>query len=84
MLPVRIDEVLLQEVAASTGGRYFRAKDSEALSRIFRQIDELERTPVETVRYAQQADLARPILFAALAVLALELLLGATLVVRTP
>ncbi len=84
MLPVRIDEVLLQEVAASTGGRYFRAKDSEALSRIFRQIDELERTPVETVRYAQQADLARPILLAALVVLALELLLGATVVVRTP
>jgi Ca-activated chloride channel family protein len=84
MLPVRIDEVLLQEMAAATGGRYFRAKDSEALSRIFRQIDELERTPVETVRYAQQADLARPILAAALAVLALELILAATVVVRTP
>ena len=39
LLPVRIDEPLLQEIAAKTGGRYFRAKDSEALSRIFRQID---------------------------------------------
>lgn len=84
MLPVRIDEVLLQEVAATTGGRYFRAKDSEALSRIFRQIDELERTPVETVRYAQQADLARPLLLAGLLVLALELVVGATAVIRTP
>ena len=84
MLPVRIDEVLLQEVAATTGGRYFRAKDAEALSRIFRQIDELERTPVETIRYTQNAELARPLLLAGLLVLILELLLGATTVVRTP
>ena len=33
LLPVRIDEPLLQEIAQKTGGRYFRAKDSEALSR---------------------------------------------------
>ena len=39
LLPVRIDEPLLREIAAKTGGRYFRARDSEALSRIFRQID---------------------------------------------
>ena len=45
LLPVRIDEPLLREIAAKTGGRYFRARDSEALSRIFRQIDELEKTP---------------------------------------
>lgn len=84
MLPVRIDEALLQEVAAGTGGRYFRAKDSEALSRIFRQIDELERTPVETVRYTQHRDRARPFLLAGLVLLSVELLLGATVVVRVP
>ncbi len=84
MLPVRIDEELLQEMAATTGGRYFRAKDAEALSRIFRQIDELERTPVETVRYTQHAELARPLLLAGLLVLVVELLLGATAVVRVP
>ncbi|MEZ4455940.1 MAG: VWA domain-containing protein, partial [Gemmatimonadales bacterium] len=41
MLPVRIDEVLLTDIATRTGGRYFRAKDSDALSRIFTQIDQL-------------------------------------------
>jgi len=84
MLPVRIDEALLQEMATTTGGRYFRAKDSEALSRIFRQIDELERTPIETVRYTRNDELARPFLLAGLVVLAAELLLAATLVVRVP
>src|SRR5262249_49389606 len=38
MLPVRIDEGLLTDIASLTGGRYFRAKDSDALSRIFGQI----------------------------------------------
>lgn len=84
MLPVRIDEALLQEMAATTGGRYFRAKDAEALSRIFRQINELERTPIETVRYSRNDELARPFLLAGLAILALELALGATVVVRVP
>ena len=51
-------------MSEATGGRYFRAKDAEALSRIFQQIDELERTPVETVRYTQHAELARPLLLA--------------------
>src|SRR5205085_5394070 len=44
--PVRIDEALLQEMARSTGGRYFRARDAAALQRIYEQIDALERVPV--------------------------------------
>lgn len=84
MLPVRIDEALLEEMAELTGGRYFRAKDSEALSRIFRQIDELERTPIETVRYTRYDELARPFLLAGLLLLAAELIVGASVVVRVP
>lgn len=84
MLPVRIDEALLEEMAEMTGGRYFRATDSEALSRIFRQIDELERTPVETVRYTEYAELARPFLVAGLLVLLVELALSGSVVVRVP
>ncbi len=84
MLPVRIDEALLTEIAEETGGQYFRAKDSEALGRIFRQIDQLERSRVDVVRYIRQEERTRPFLVAAFAFLALELLVGATLVVRVP
>lgn len=55
--PVKIDEALLTEIAASTGGRYFRAKDADALERIYDQIDTLERSIVEQrafVRYTEQ------------------------------
>ncbi|MBX9929047.1 MAG: VWA domain-containing protein [Gemmatimonadaceae bacterium] len=48
--PVRIDEPLMQDVARVTGGRYFRARDGQALQRIYEQIDQLERAPVRAVR----------------------------------
>ena len=76
LLPVRIDEPLLQEIAQKTGGRYFRAKDSEALSRIFRQIDELEKTPIQVTRYTRYDETTRPLILLGLGALALELLLG--------
>jgi len=83
-MPVRIDEPLLTEVAQSTGGRYFRATDAEALSRIFQQIDQLEKTPVEVTRYARFEERVRPWLVAGLLALAVELVVGATWVVRVP
>jgi Ca-activated chloride channel family protein len=84
LLPVRIDEPLLREIAAKTGGRYFRAKDTEALSRIFRQIDELEKTPIQVTRYTRYDEATRPLILLGLGALALELLLASTLVVRVP
>ena len=82
ILPVKIDEVLLKEIATRTGGQYFRAKDSEALSRIFHQIDQLEKTPVSVTRYTRFDEATRPFMLVGLLALGLELLLDATLVVR--
>lgn len=84
MLPVQIDEPLMREIAAATGGRYFRAKDSESLTRIFQQIDALEKTPIQVTRYVRYDEIAKPLVLIGLMALALELLLSATLVVRTP
>jgi Ca-activated chloride channel family protein len=84
ILPVKIDEVLLKEIASRTGGQYFRAKDSEALSRIFHQIDQLEKTPVSVTRYTRFDEATRPFMLIGLLALGLELLLDATLVVRIP
>lgn len=57
--PVRIDEVLLSEVARMTGGRYFRARDAAALRRIYEQIDLLERTTVQSRSYVRYSELFR-------------------------
>ncbi|HET9151492.1 MAG TPA: VWA domain-containing protein [Gemmatimonadales bacterium] len=84
MLPVRIDEPLLRDIAQSTGGRYFRATDSEALSRIFQQIDQLEKSPIQITRYQRFDEATRPLILAGLGALLLELLLGTTILVRLP
>ncbi len=84
ILPVRIDEVLLREIAETTGGRYFRAKDSEALSRIFRQINGLEKAPIEVTRYTRYDEATLSFALIGLVALVLELVLGATRMVRVP
>jgi Ca-activated chloride channel family protein len=84
ILPVEIDEPLLRDIALKTGGRYFRARDADALARIFRQIDELEKTPIQVTRYTNQDEWTRPLLLGGLAALGLELVLASTLVVRVP
>jgi Ca-activated chloride channel family protein len=73
--PVRIDEALLEDIAKQTGGRYFRARDAQALKRIYDQIDQLERAPIRSTRYVRFTELyAWPLGLAAFALL-LELLL---------
>ena len=37
-----LDEDMLRELAESTGGQYFRARDTEALQRIYATLDELQ------------------------------------------
>lgn len=64
VFPVRIDEALLREVAASTGGRYFRATDGEALTSIYAEIDRLVRTPVRVRRRVQRTELYLPFVLA--------------------
>ena len=53
---VDIDEETLQEVAEITGGRYFRATDTESLMAIYEEIDELERTEIEVENFTQYSE----------------------------
>jgi Ca-activated chloride channel family protein len=73
--PVRIDEALLRDVASTTGGRYFRARDAAALERIYEQIDQLERAPVQARSYVRYTERYPWPLAVALLALAGELML---------
>lgn len=84
MMPVQIDEDVLGDIAESTGGRYFRATDADALGRIYQQIDRLERAPVQVTVYTERDEAYRVPLMIGLAALALELLVAAAFVVRVP
>jgi len=71
MVDVEIDEELLKEMAAKTGGFYFRATDGNSLQRIFQEIDRFERSEVSTRNYQVANDLYQYFLISALLLLGL-------------
>jgi Ca-activated chloride channel homolog len=79
-----IDEALLREVAALSGGRYYRARDTGALQRIYAEIDRLERTPVTVRRHLRHRELHLALLLAGAALLVGEWLFRATRWGRVP
>lgn len=70
---VNIDEKLLKEIARQTGGAYFRATDNESLQNIYSQIDQLEKTKIETSRFAKYAEEFYWLAIAAAVLLLIEL-----------
>ncbi len=57
-VPVSIDEKTLTEMATATGGRYFRATDSDSLREIYETIDALEKSNIEESRQTRYRELA--------------------------
>lgn len=55
---VNIDEETLQAIADQTGGKYFRATDTESLEAIYNEIDQLEKTKVESQQFVDYRELA--------------------------
>ena len=47
----KIDEVMLKEIARSTNGKYYRAKNLEQLENIYTEIDKLEKSKINTIEY---------------------------------
>lgn len=77
-LPVDIDEKTLTEIAAMTGGQYFRAQDTEGLRQVYEEIDEMERYLISVQNVTQRQELFLPFALAAMALILLELLLRRT------
>jgi Ca-activated chloride channel family protein len=46
-----LDEALLQKIATMTGGGYFRASDTQALRKVYAQINALEKTRADSRLY---------------------------------
>lgn len=79
-----VDEKLLADIARTTNGRYYRARDTETLRRIYGDIDRLERTPVRVRRYHRTRDAYLPFLLLGAALLVAEMLFRATRWGRVP
>jgi Ca-activated chloride channel family protein len=81
---VEIDEATLQEMADLTGGRYFRATDTESLREIYAEIDELERTEIEVENFTQYGEEFAIPLGVGFLILVTELGLAHTVLRRLP
>lgn len=73
---VEVDEELLKKIAERTGGKFYQATDPDSLRAIFDEIDELEKTPMETKRYIRYKESFQPLVYLALALLFLPLMLA--------
>ena len=72
---VEIDEDLLNEVADKTGGKYFRATDNRKLEEIYEEINKLEKTEVEEIKYSDIDEKYRPFALLAFVLISIELFL---------
>jgi Ca-activated chloride channel family protein len=78
------DEPAMQKIADLTGGRYYRATDTNGLTAIYRDIDRLETTPMEKTIYTTYREWFGPLVVLALVLLAAEQLLACTRCLRVP
>ena len=75
---VELDEKTLKMLAETTGGRYFRAADTDALKEVYAEIDRLEKTVSEGRLYTEDRELYQYAMFPGLGLVLLEILLACT------
>lgn len=81
---VEIDEKTLREMAAHTGGSYFRATDKAKLKAIYDEINRLEKSKIEVLSHITRHEHYLNWVLAALALLAVEFLLSRFVLNRIP
>jgi Ca-activated chloride channel family protein len=82
--PEDLDEDVLQEIANMTGGKYYRADNSQKFQSIYAEIDKLEKTEAEVKKFAHHEELFAWAITPGLGLLLLEVLLRHTIWRRLP
>ena len=80
----RAGRVLPATIAQLTGGRYFRADDTETLNQVYATIDKLQTTTAEVKEFVRTEERFMPWVWAGLLLLVLQVLLGETWLRRLP
>jgi Ca-activated chloride channel family protein len=84
MAKVDVDEKTLQAVAEETGGKFYRATDTDSLEKIYEQINQFEKSAQTVQKFERTQELYPWILIPALAILGLSLMLQHTRLRRLP
>ncbi len=83
---VRIDlnEDDLSKISEISGGKFFRATDTESLRHIYTEIDRMEKTEIQQAGYKEYTEKFGIYVLAALVFLLIEAILGNTLFLKVP
>src|SRR5882757_661829 len=83
-IKVDVDEKTLQAVAEETGGKFYRATDTDSLQKIYEQINRFEKTAQTVQKFERTEELYPWALIPSLAILGLGLTLQQTWARRLP
>lgn len=81
---VKIDEKLLQQVAAMTDGKYFRATSNKKLREIYGEIDKLEKSKIDVTEFRKKKEEFFPFALLAFLLITLEIALRNTYFKSSP
>jgi Ca-activated chloride channel family protein len=79
-----VDEPMMRDVAALTNGQYFRASSLSSLQSIYQQIDQLTTSPAKVKQLVHHDEFFARLLVPGMVMVALAMLLWATLLRRSP
>lgn len=81
---VEIDEPLMRQISAETGGKYFRATNNAGLEEIYKSIDQMEKTKIKERAFTHKEDKYYPLVLIALGLLVLEFILSKFIFAKLP
>lgn len=73
MMPVEIDEDLMNAIAKTTGGKYYRAINNKKLEEIYNEINKLETTEIEELKFYDYQEKFRPFVWFAFGLVLVEI-----------
>jgi Ca-activated chloride channel family protein len=80
----KVNDELLGKMASDTGGKYYRATNTEALRKVFNDIDRLEKTKIDVNQYTKYEELFPKWLLTAVWLTIAAFFLGQTVFRRVP
>ena len=83
-VPVEIDTKTLSEIASSTEGDFYRATNTNELRKIYKEIDQLEKSKLNVKTFSKRYEAYQPFALVAVLALLLEILLRVTIFRRIP
>ena len=83
-VPVEIDTKTLSEIASITEGDFYRATNTSELRKIYKEIDQLEKSKLNVKTFSKRYEAYQPFALVAVLALLLEILLRITIFRRIP